>query len=157
MSARRRGALLALAVAVAAFAADQISKVIVRAEIVRGERIELVAGVDLVRVGNEGIAFGLLDGAGVLVLVLGAASFAVLLGYFAISSDREGAWLPIGLLVGGALGNLVDRIAHGEVTDFIDPPNWPAFNVADVEITIGVILLVLLYLREPDHDEDDPS
>jgi signal peptidase II len=153
VSAGGHGSLAALAVALVALALDQISKAVVRAEIARGERIELVAGVDLVRVGNEGIAFGLLDGAGAVVLVLAAASFLVLLAYFAATSHLPGVWLPIGLLAGGALGNLIDRVTAGEVTDFIDPPRWPAFNVADVEITVGVILLGFLYLRGAGDDD----
>jgi signal peptidase II len=84
------------------------------------------------------------------VLVVAAGAFTLLLAYFLTSSGREGLWLPIGLLAGGALGNLIDRIAEGAVTDFIDPPNWPAFNLADIEITVGVALLLLLYMREPE-------
>ena len=130
----------------------------VRAEISPGERIDLFAGIDLVRVGNDGIAFGLFDGAGVAVLVLVAGAFMLLLGYFLISSERDGLWLPVGLLAGGALGNLIDRIAHGAVTDFIDPPNWPAFNVADIEITLGVVLLLLLSCAiRPDRREAAPA
>ncbi|MGB2850269.1 MAG: signal peptidase II [Solirubrobacterales bacterium] len=137
-------------VALAALGLDQLSKAVVRSEISPGERIDFILGIDWVRVGNDGIAFGLFDNAGAGVLVAAAASFTLLLGYFLLSSDRAGLWLPIGLLAGGALGNLIDRIAHGAVTDFIDLPRWPAFNVADIEITVGVILMTLLYLRDPD-------
>lgn len=137
-------------VALAALGLDQLSKAVVRSEISPGERIDFILGIDWVRVGNDGIAFGLFDNAGAGVLVAAAASFSLLLGYFLLSSDRAGLWLPIGLLAGGALGNLIDRIAHGAVTDFIDLPRWPAFNVADIEITVGVILMTLLYLRDPD-------
>ena len=108
-----------------------------------------VAGIDIVRVTNRGIAFGLLDDAGSLVLVIAAVAFAALLGVFLASAERPGLWLPIGLLAGGALGNLIDRIREGAVTDFIDPPRWPAFNLADVEITIGVVLLVWIYAFGP--------
>ena len=133
-------------VALVALALDQITKAIVRAEIQPGETIELFAGIDLVRVSNEGIAFGMLDDAGTLVLVIAAVAFAVLLGLFLVSAERPGLWLPIGLLAGGAVGNLIDRIHEGAVTDFIDPPSWPAFNVADIEITAGVIILVAIFL-----------
>lgn len=153
MSPRRQAAGRAAAVALVALALDQLSKALVRAEIEPGERIELLAGVDLVRVANDGVAFGLLGGAGPVVIALAAGAFIVLLGYFAASTDREGIWLPIGLLAGGALGNLIDRIAAGSVTDFIDPPNWPAFNVADIEITAGVIILAVLFLGRPDGPE----
>jgi len=125
---------------------DQVSKGIVRAEVQPGERIDLFAGVELVRVANSGIAFGMFEDAGAIVLVISAVAFAGLLGLFLISAERPGLWLPIGLLAGGAIGNLVDRVREGAVTDFIDPPSWPAFNLADIEITTGVIILVSIYL-----------
>jgi signal peptidase II len=147
-----RAALVALAVV----ALDQATKAIVRAEIAPGEAIDLVAGIDLVRVSNDGIAFGLLDGAGSAVLVIAALAFAVLLGVFLAGAERRGLWLPIGLLAGGAVGNLIDRVRDGAVTDFIDPPRWPAFNFADVSITIGVLLLIGIYVvgeEEADGEE----
>lgn len=137
-----RAALVALAVV----AADQATKAIARTEIAPGEAVDLVAGIDLVRVSNDGIAFGLLDGAGSAVLVIAALAFAVLLGVLLAGAERRGLWLPIGLLAGGAVGNLIDRVRDGAVTDFIDPPNWPAFNFADVSITIGVLLLIGIYV-----------
>ncbi len=136
----------AVAVAALAVALDQITKALVRGDVAPGERIDLVAGVEIVRVANRGIAFGLLDDFGAAVLVIAAVAFAILLGLFLISAERPGLWLPVGLLAGGAVGNLIDRIREGAVTDFIDPPRWPAFNLADVEITIGVIVLVSIYM-----------
>jgi signal peptidase II len=73
-------------------------------------------------------------------------ALAVLVGYFARRPERPMLWLPTGMLVGGAVGNLIDRIANGEVTDWIKLPHWPAFNVADISITFGV--LVLLWVLE---------
>ena len=55
---------------------------------------------------------------------------------------RPWLWLPTGMLVGGAIGNLIDRVANGQVTDFIKLPAWPAFNVADMSITFGVLILL---------------
>ena len=146
-------------VALAALGADQTSKAIARAEIQPGESVDLFAGIHLVHVSNEGIAFGLLDDAGALVLVIAAVAFAVLLGLFLVSAERPGLWLPIGLLAGGAVGNLIDRIRQGAVTDFIDPPRWPAFNVADIEITAGVIILIAIFLfgAEPEGAEPGPD
>ena len=145
-----RAALVALAV----IALDQATKAIVRSEIAPGEAIDLVAGIDLVRVSNDGIAFGLLDGAGSAVLVIAALAFAVLLGVFLAGAERRGLWLPVGLLAGGAVGNLIDRVRDGAVTDFIDPPSWPAFNFADVSITIGVLLLIGIYLLGEEAEEE---
>jgi signal peptidase II len=135
----------AAAVAVLAIAADQISKAVVRGQVVPGRPVNLVGGIDIVRVENHGIAFGLLEGAGGWVLVVAAVAFASLLAYFLSSAERPGLWLPIGLLAGGAIGNLIDRAREGFVTDFIDPPGWPAFNIADVQITVGVVMLVSIY------------
>jgi signal peptidase II len=135
----------AATVAVVALVLDQITKALIRGNLAPGERIEFFASVDLVRVTNRGIAFGLLDDAGSLVIALAAIAFAALLAVFLATSERRGLWLPIGLLAGGAIGNLIDRIHAGAVTDFIDIGPWPAFNLADVEITIGVIALVWIY------------
>jgi len=136
----------ATAIAAGAVAIDQISKAVVRDGVHPGERVDLLGGVEIVRVANRGIAFGLLNDFGPAVLVIAAVAFAVLLGLFLLSAERPGLWLPIGLLAGGAIGNLVDRIREGAVTDFIDPPHWPAFNLADVEITAGVVILVSIYV-----------
>jgi signal peptidase II len=87
----------------------------------------------------------MLDDAGAAVIVIAAIAFAALLGAFLASAERPGLWLPIGLLAGGAIGNLIDRVRDGFVTDFIDPPRWPAFNIADIEITVGVLILIALY------------
>jgi signal peptidase II len=73
-------------------------------------------------------------------------ALALLVGYFALHPEKPWLWLPTGMLVGGAIGNLIDRIANGAVTDFIKLPHWPAFNVADMSITFGV--LVLLWVLE---------
>ena len=72
-----------------------------------------------------------------------------LVAYFAVRPQRPLLWLPTGLLVGGAIGNLIDRISNGSVTDFIKLPFWPAFNISDMAITFGV--LVLLYVLEGPH------
>jgi signal peptidase II len=156
VSVRGAGLGRAAAVAVAAVAIDQATKAIVRANVVPGERIDVGGVVDIVRVANRGIAFGMLDDAGSAVLIIAAVAFAALLGTFLASAERPGLWLPIGLLAGGAIGNLIDRIREGFVTDFIDPPRWPAFNVADIEITAGVLILIGIYAfggeaAEPEH------
>ena len=80
-------------------------------------------------------------------LPLGAGSLAgvVLLVYFARHASSPLMWLPTGLLLGGALGNILDRIRHGDVTDFVKLPlGWPPFNLADACITVGIVLLFLL-------------
>ena len=142
MTAGGRAAL----VAAGAVAADQGVKALVRTTIERGEQVPLVLGVDLVNVRNTGIAFGLFAGGGVLLVLFALAALVALAVFFARHRERPLVWLPTGLLIGGAAGNLIDRAREGAVTDFIDPPSWPAFNLADVAITLGV--LTLLYVLE---------
>jgi len=132
-----------LATAGGILALDQASKAALVATLEPGERRDLTLGVDLVRVSNEGIAFGLLDDGGAVVLAITVISLVLVVGWFATAPRRPMLWLGVGLLLGGALGNLVDRIREGAVTDFIDPLLWPAFNLADVGITLGVAAIVL--------------
>lgn len=136
--------------ALAVLALDQLSKAVVRGRVERGEAVEVVLGLQIVNVRNEGIAFGLLADGGALLLVITAVTLAVLLVWFATDSARPGLWVAVGLLTGGALGNLVDRVREGEVTDFLDAPLWPAFNVADIAITVGIVALVLIVLTTED-------
>ena len=100
----------------------------------------------LVHVRNTGVAFSLFSSGGTLVLVFTLIALAVLITYFVRRPEKPWLWLPVGMLIGGAIGNLIDRIANGAVTDFIKLPHWPAFNVADMSITFGV--LVLLWVLE---------
>jgi signal peptidase II len=133
-----------LAVAVIVVAIDQLAKAAVVSSLSLGESRDLALGFDLTRVTNSGIAFGLLDkGGDALVLAITGVALLVVIGWFAVDPTRPLLWLGVGLLVGGAIGNLVDRIRLGSVTDFINPPVWPAFNLADVSITIGVVIVVL--------------
>jgi signal peptidase II len=136
-------------VAAAVVALDQVVKALVRGSVEVGERRDLVAFLDLVHVRNRGVAFSALEGQTALVVTVIAVAMAALLWYFARHAGRPLMWLPTGLLVGGAVGNLVDRIRLGAVTDFLKLPSWPAFNVADMAITVGVVgLLVVVELGE---------
>jgi signal peptidase II len=150
-SGRRRAAWLtgpwALAVLVLALvvAADQLTKRAVERSIVPGEERRLLPGVQLVNTRNHGIAFGALTGSQVVVTILIGVALLALLVYFALHSREALIWLPTGMLVGGAIGNVVDRIRAGSVTDFIKLPlGWPPFNLADASITLGVIALFLV-------------
>lgn len=147
MDGRRGGSAAAgwaraLGVAVATAALDQVSKAAVRSAVTRGERSDFAFGLDLVHVQNTGIAFGLFARHSALLTVLTLVALAVLLTYFALHAARRLLWVPTGLMLGGAAGNLIDRARLGAVTDFLDPPWWPAFNLADAAITIGVLALV---------------
>jgi signal peptidase II len=126
-------------------AADQALKQVVVSSLARGESENVFFGVDITYVRNDGVAFGLGDG-GALVTALTAAAVALLLGYFALNARRAMLWLPVGAILGGALGNLADRAREGSVIDYVDPILWPAFNLADAAIVIGI--LGLLYVIE---------
>jgi signal peptidase II len=144
-----RGARWALAglVVVLVLLVDQGTKALVRDSIAAGEQRDVLEPLSFVNVHNRGVAFGFLGGGGAIVLVVTFAALALLLAYFARHAERPLLWLPTGLVLGGALGNLVDRIHQGYVTDFIHLPHWPAFNVADMCITGGVVALVLVLER----------
>jgi signal peptidase II len=136
----------ALATAGVVVAVDQATKQLAISGIERGGQVDVFFGLELTNTRNTGVAFGAFEGGGALVAILIGVSLALLLGYFALHRDKPWLWLPVGLLLGGALGNLADRARIGAVIDFIDPVAWPAFNVADSCIVVGV--LALLYVVE---------
>ncbi|MBV8734570.1 MAG: signal peptidase II [Solirubrobacterales bacterium] len=138
-----RAGLLAAAVV----GLDQLTKRTVAAGIAPGKQESLFPGVHLVHVHNTGVAFGFLSGGGTIVLACTLVALVVLIAYFVVHPGRRGLWVPTGLLLGGAVGNLIDRLMHGSVTDFIKLPHWPAFNVADMAITFGVIALLFVLER----------
>lgn len=124
---------------------DQLSKHAVEGSIVPGEEHGFLPGIELVNTRNHGVAFGFLPGDQTLVTAIVGLALAALLIYFARHSERRLIWLPTGMLIGGAAGNILDRLRHGSVTDFVKLPlGWPPFNLADAAITLGVLVLVLL-------------
>ncbi|HKF80237.1 MAG TPA: signal peptidase II [Thermoleophilaceae bacterium] len=152
MDPRLAGVARAIATAGVVVAVDQASKQAVVSSLGRGERVNVFFGLDFTNTRNTGVAFGALQGGGLLVAVLIGLALALVIGCFGRNADRAWLWLPVGLLVGGALGNLADRARDGAVIDFIDPVAWPAFNLADASIVVGV--LALLYLLEGGRGED---
>jgi signal peptidase II len=136
-------------VALLTVAADQVVKAIVRGSIERGDQIDVIPGVHLVNLRNSGVAFSMLSNGGALPVIIGVVALAALLAFFVTHLRRPLVWLPTGLLIGGAAGNLIDRIRDGSVTDFIKLPHWPAFNVADIAITFGVLALVYVLEGPP--------
>ena len=105
----------------------------------------MLPGVQLVNTHNKGVAFGFLPGSHLVVTVLIGVALLILLVYFARNAGRSLIWLPTGMLIGGALGNILDRLRHGSVTDFVKLPlGWPPFNLADASITLGIVILFLL-------------
>jgi signal peptidase II len=128
--------------------ADQAAKALIEANLVPGEQVDVLGPLELTLAHNRGVAFGLASDGGALLIALTVAALVVVGVLFARDPARPGMWVAIGLLAGGALGNLVDRVRVGEVTDYIDLLGWPPFNLADVAVTLGVVVLALSYLSE---------
>jgi signal peptidase II len=126
---------------------DQISKALVSSSIALGASRSLLPGVTIVHAENSGVAFSLFTGSEVAVVMVTIVIVAAVLAFFARHRHRRLIWLASGLIIGGALGNLVDRIRTGAVTDFIQLPHWPAFNFADTSITLGVLALLAILGR----------
>jgi signal peptidase II len=125
-------------------AIDQGTKALATSLVDRGDSIELLPFLSIEDVRNKGVAFGL--GGDISAALIGV-TIVLLVGLLVFLAARgEGGWLvwlPAALLLGGALGNLADRVRDGAVIDFIDLPLWPTFNLADVAITVGVLMLLL--------------
>lgn len=119
-----------------------------------GETINVFLGVDIGQTRNEGIAFGMFAGRPWLVFGLMGLALTVLVVSYVKHRGRPVLWLATGLLLGGAIGNAIDRITLGYVRDFIEVPHFPSFNLADVAITMGVVILVLaVEQRRPEEPE----
>ena len=155
--------------AVAVVAADQITKSLVEANLELGQSMDLVSWlapvIQLTYITNTGVIFGLLPGLGDIFLVLAVVVVAILLIYS--RQLPSGQWLTrlgLGFQMGGALGNLVDRVVRGSVVDFLDLNFWPLrewaiFNIADASIVTGVILfgITLLWLEEEPEAQETPA
>ncbi|HSS33693.1 MAG TPA: signal peptidase II [Solirubrobacterales bacterium] len=139
---------LAGVLCVAVVIVDQIVKAVIEDRIVLGEKVDLLGPLKLTLSHNEGVAFGLAGGSGAPLVIVTVLALGVVLYLFSRNPARPLMWIATGLLAGGAVGNLIDRIRAGAVTDFIELPHWPPFNLADCAISVGVVLLVLIYLRE---------
>jgi signal peptidase II len=143
------GALTALVLA-----ADQVAKAAVESNLVPGEYVEVLGPLELTLSHNRGVAFGLAGGAGLGLVAVTLAALGLIVYLFARDPARRGMWLATGLVAGGALGNLADRVFAGEVTDYIAVGSWPPFNLADVAIICGVALLALIYVRDAEPDSE---
>jgi signal peptidase II len=149
-AATRTQWLALAAIAIAAIVADQVTKHVVASHLSLGEGLHVAGPFTIRHVQNSGIAFGLFSNATAAVIVVTAIAIGWMLAYFARSGARHPV-LPValGLVIGGSVSNLADRVRLGFVTDFLDFRYWPAFNLADSFIVIGVgILLAALLLSE---------
>ena len=148
-----------LAIASAVLVADQATKAAVRGWLAVGQ--SWPAGDGLLRIShveNSGAAFGILQGAAPFLLVTTAVGVVAVAAYlFLVPAHSRWITTALALILGGAAGNLIDRVAQGTVTDFIDPTHYPAFNVADSAIVVGAIAIAALTFFDGRPDEEEPS
>ncbi|MEX2446770.1 MAG: signal peptidase II [Dehalococcoidia bacterium] len=148
---------LPLAVAILAVLLDQATKALVRLYLPFGESWpEGWTLIRLARVENTGAAFGILQGAGGWLIVVTLVAIGAIT-FFLMTMPHRGRLFPLALslILGGAVGNLIDRVRFGSVTDFIDPTHYPAFNLADSAIVVGVVTMFVVSWFEPDEDEEE--
>jgi signal peptidase II len=134
----------ALALAGIVVAADQACKAAVIANVARGDKVEVLPFLSIANVRNDGVAFGLFGQANSLLIAFTVVALVAVLAFLAGGGSGPRFWVSAGLLIGGALGNLADRVRIGSVIDFVDLPAWPTFNLADAAIVAGVLCLLLL-------------
>ena len=141
------------AIAFAAVAADQLTKYIVTSRLALDDGVHVVGPFWIHHVRNSGIAFGLFSSATAVVILATGIAVTWMIVFFARSGARHPV-LPValGLVIGGSLSNLLDRVRIGYVTDFLDFRYWPAFNLADSFIVIGVLVLLGVLV----HSEREP-
>lgn len=140
---RLAGALCGLVVVL-----DQAAKALIEANLVPGEHVDVLGPLGFTLAHNRGVAFGLASGGGAALVALTVVALGFVGVLFARNPTRPGMWVAVGLLAGGALGNLADRVRADAVTDYVDVFAWPPFNLADVAITLGVVVLALSYVSE---------
>ncbi len=142
LAAGRAQWIALLAVAGAALVADQVTKQVVARALAVGETADIIGPFSLHHVQNSGIAFGLFSSRTTIVIAVTAVAVGWMIWFFARTGRRHPV-LPValGLVLGGSLANLIDRVRLGHVTDFLDLEAWPAFNLADTFIVVGVAVL----------------
>ncbi len=151
--------LIFFLVALFVIVADQLSKAWIMSSLSEGHTMLRLGFFRITRIHNTGAAFGLFPEHSLVLAIFALTAGAVIL-FFVVYGYRYYSWLgstaitlTLGLVLGGTVGNLVDRFRFGYVTDFIDFGFWPTFNIADSAVTIGVIIFALLLLRHAQTEE----
>ena len=129
---------------------DQLTKFLVKSSFQLNQSVPIIKNVlHLTYITNTGSAFGLFKGLNLFFIFISIVVIAVIIYYIReIKKMEKSMQFGLGLLLAGSIGNLIDRLSQGSVTDFIDFRIWPVFNVADSAITIGVILLIVLLWKK---------
>jgi signal peptidase II len=139
---RLAGALCGLVVAL-----DQAAKAIVENNLVPGEQVDVFGPFGLTLAHNQGVAFGLASGSDAPLVAFALAALAFVGFILHRNPTLPGIWVAAGLISGGALGNLADRLRAGAVADYVEIGSWPPFNLADVAITAGVVLFAVVFIQ----------
>jgi signal peptidase II len=149
--------LALLAVAAAAIVADQLTKQVIARTLTVGDSVEIIGPFSIRHVENSGIAFGLFASRTTFVIAITAIAVGWMVWFFARSGRRHPV-LPValGFVLGGSVANLIDRVRLGHVTDFLDLEAWPAFNLADTFIVVGVGMLFLTLVLADRRSGDAP-
>ncbi len=149
--------LALLAVAAAAIVADQLTKQVIARTLTVGDSVEIIGPFSIRHVENSGIAFGLFASRTTFVIAITAIAVGWMVWFFARSGRRHPV-LPValGFVLGGSIANLIDRVRLGHVTDFLDLEAWPAFNLADTFIVVGVAVLFLTLVLADRRSGDAP-
>ena len=156
-SQRRTGDILFIGVAGLVILLDQLSKALIRKYLEPGESWPEGWLIKFTHVTNSGAAFGIFEGQNLFLIAASVIGVGAVLLYYRLPSMRHPVIsLALGLVLGGAVGNFIDRIRVGYVTDFIHFPHYPKFNVADSSVTIGVVLLVLFIALSGDRSDAGP-
>jgi len=143
---------MTLYAALAVFLLDRITKIAVLKQFSYGQSVKVLPGIfHITFVLNDGTAFGLLKGRSALLIPASFLAIAFIIFFMMKQSPRGAALnLALGLILGGAAGNLYDRICYGHIVDFLDFRVWPVFNIADSAITVGGIILAMIFIvRKP--------
>lgn len=142
---------------------DQLLKLLVRSRVPLLEEIEVIPGFfSIYHVENSGAAFSLFSGATIVLIILSVLVLAFL-HYFVLTDEKMTKWriFSLGIVIGGIVGNLVDRILYGAVVDYLSFDifgyGFPVFNIADIGITIGFIILAINILRRDGNEFRDTS
>lgn len=126
---------------------DQLTKLLVRSTIPLDHFLPVVDGiVRITHVGNTGAVFGIFPGQSYIFVIMSLFMLGLILFVYRSPHLRRLTWV-LGMIFGGGMGNLIDRLHQGYVTDFIDLRVWPVFNVADASIVVGTGILIFLVLK----------
>ena len=159
IGARWRRDLVFFLIATAVIGADQFTKSLVRSNLLLGEEWDRsFAFVKIIHVVNSGAAFGILQGQTPFLIVTSLLGVAAIVLYYVYPPMDHGLIrVALGMQLGGAAGNLIDRVRMGEVTDFVDVGRFPTFNVADASISTSIVVVLLFFALQEAEGAKKPN